>query len=70
LPGQGHSTIEAPQSAFGIGLLGTLGWRYAVAPSASLDFGATVYLQDINLEGYKKFHTTFNIFARLNFLML
>jgi hypothetical protein len=68
-PGQGFSTIEDPQTAFGIGLIGTVGWQYVITPSASFDFGVTAYLQDINLEGYNKFHTNFNIFARLNLLM-
>jgi hypothetical protein len=69
IPGQGFSTVAAPESAFGVGIVGSLGWRYIINSSASLDFGATAYLQDINLTGYKKFHTSFNIFARLNLLM-
>jgi len=69
IPGQGFSSVPYQESALGIGLVGSLGWRYVVTPSASLDFGVTAYLQDINLTGYKKFHPNFNIFARLNFLM-
>jgi len=69
LPGQGFSTIAAPETAFGVGIVGSLGWRYVINSNASFDFGATAYLQDINLTGYKKFHTSFNIFARLNLLM-
>jgi len=69
IPGQGFSTIAAPESAFGVGIIGSLGWRYVINSNASFDFGATAYLQDINLTGYKKFHTSFNIFARLNLLM-
>jgi hypothetical protein len=57
------------ETAFGIGLVGSLGWRYVVNSYVSLDFGATAYLQDINLTGYKKFHPNFNIFARINLLM-
>ncbi|MDR1951355.1 MAG: hypothetical protein LBP96_03895 [Bacteroidales bacterium] len=57
------------QSAWGIGILGTIGWRYSVSPRASFDFGATAYLQDINLEGYKNFHPNFNVFGRLNIIM-
>ncbi|MCL2027287.1 MAG: hypothetical protein FWG79_02250 [Bacteroidales bacterium] len=69
LPGQGFSTIALPERAFGVGITGSFGWRYVVNSYASLDFGATAYLQDINLTGYKKFHLNFNIFARLNLLM-
>ncbi|MCL2413394.1 MAG: hypothetical protein FWC98_04560, partial [Bacteroidales bacterium] len=68
-PGIGWSSVEAPETAWGIGLVGSFGWRYVVNPTASLDFGATAYLQDINLTGYKRFHTGFNLFARLNLLM-
>jgi len=70
MPGQGFSSIAAHQSAFGIGLVGSLGLRYVINNNASLDIGLTTYLQDINLEGYKKFHQNFNLFARLNFLTL
>jgi len=70
LPGQGFSSPEMPQTAIGIGLAGTLGWQYRIGSNASFDFGFTTYLQDINLEGYKKFHTNFNLFVRLNFLTL
>jgi hypothetical protein len=69
IPGQGFSSEALPETAFGIGLMGTFGWRYVINSYASFDFGATAYLQDINLEGYKKFHPNFNIFARLNLLM-
>ncbi|MCL2414273.1 MAG: hypothetical protein FWC94_03365 [Bacteroidales bacterium] len=69
-PGQGWSAPATAETAWGIGVLGSLGWRFVVNPTASLDFGVTAYLQDINLTGYKRFHTSFNLFARLNFLML
>ncbi|MDR0437797.1 MAG: hypothetical protein LBH22_05795 [Bacteroidales bacterium] len=69
-PNLGFSSPEMPQTAIGIGLVGTLGWQYRVGSNASFDFGITTYLQDINLEGYKKFHTNFNLFVRLNFLTL
>jgi hypothetical protein len=59
-----------PQAAFGIGLAGTIGWQYRIGSNASFDFGITTYLQDINLEGYKNFHTNFNFFVRLNWLTL
>jgi len=65
----GWSTVETPESAWGIGILGAFGFRYVINPTASLDFGATAYLHDINLPGYTRFHMSFNIFARLNFLM-
>ena len=69
-PGIGWSTVALPETAWGIGLVGSLGWRYVVSPAVSLDIGATAYLQDINLTGYTRFHTNFNFFARLNFSML
>jgi hypothetical protein len=68
-PGQGFSSPALPETAWGIGLVGSFGWRYVINPSASLDFGATAYLQDINLTGYNKFHLNFNVFARFNLLM-
>jgi hypothetical protein len=57
---------EVPQTAMGIGVMGSLGFQYSINQSASLDLGISTYVQDINLEGYKKFHTNFNVFARLN----
>ncbi|MDR1950672.1 MAG: hypothetical protein LBP96_00400, partial [Bacteroidales bacterium] len=69
IQGQGYSSNALPETAWGVGLSGSFGWRYVVTKSVSLDFGATAYLQDINLTGYKKFHFNFNIFARINLLM-
>jgi len=57
-----------PQSAIGIGLVGTIGWQYAINANASFDIGLTTYLQDINLTGYKDFNTNFNLFFRINLL--
>ena len=68
-PGAGWSTVAVPETAWGVGVLGAFGFRYVINPTASLDFGATAYLHDINLPGYTRFHTSFNLFARLNFLM-
>jgi hypothetical protein len=68
VPGQ-PSYDPLRQSAWGIGALGTIGWRYRANSRTSFDFGATAYLQDINLEGYKKFHPSFNLFGRLNIIL-
>jgi len=68
-PGAGWSTVAVPETAWGVGILGAFGFRYVINPTASLDFGAIAYLHDINLPGYTRFHTSFNLFARLNFLM-
>jgi len=69
IPGTGWSSAAVPETAWGIGVLGAFGFRYVVNPTASLDFGAAAYLHDINLPGYTRFHMSFNVFARLNFLM-
>jgi hypothetical protein len=69
---QNHQSFlrdEHYETAFGIGLVGSVGWRYVVNSYASLEFGAAAYLQDINLTDYKKFHPNFNLFARINLLM-
>ncbi|MCL2416347.1 MAG: hypothetical protein FWD02_00220 [Bacteroidales bacterium] len=70
IPGIGWASVAAPESAWGIGAVGSFGWRYTVGRASSLDFGVAAYLQDINLTGYTRFHASFNFFARLNFLML
>jgi len=65
----GWSSVATPETAWGVGVLGSFGFRYVVNPTASLDFGATAYLHNINFPDYTRFHMSFNIFARLNFLM-
>ncbi|MDR2906958.1 MAG: hypothetical protein LBU91_03080 [Bacteroidales bacterium] len=67
-PGDPFQAWE-PEIATGVGISASLGWRYAPLPQASIDFGVTGYMQDINLEGYKKFHPSFNLFMRVNLLM-